>query len=192
VTGSRTGSKTEGPIAKRGELLGRSRAFPGKLVDLWLERVRMPNGAEAELEMVRHVGASAVVPLTAEGDVLLVRQYRHATGGWLLEIPAGTLEAGDEEPESCAHRELIEETGFRARRIEALGWIWTTPGFTDEKIWLYLATELEQGEQALEYDEVLSVERLPLERAAEMARTGEIRDAKTICGLTRAVHHLGA
>ncbi len=182
----------EDRVLKKGELLGRSQAFPGKLVDLWLERVLMPNGAEAELEVVRHMGASAVVPLTAEGDVLLVRQYRHATGGWLLEIPAGTLEGGDEEPETCAHRELIEETGFRARQLEALGWIWTTPGFTDEKIWLYLATELEQSEQALEYDEVLSVERLPLERAVAMAQAGEIRDAKTICGLTRAVHHLRA
>jgi ADP-ribose pyrophosphatase len=172
-------------------LLGRREVYLGRRVDLWLEHVRLPTGAEAELEVVRHTGASAVVPLTETGDVYLIRQYRHAAGGWLLEIPAGVLEAGPEDPEDCARRELTEETGFRAGRIEALGWIWTTPGFTDEKIWLYLATGLEAGEQALEFDEVMSVERMPLTRAIEMVHTGAIRDAKTICGLLRAAHHLG-
>ena len=175
---------------KTAEVLSRARAFDGRVVDLWLERVRLPNGAETELEVVRHTGASAVVPLTADGNVVMVRQYRHAAGGWLLEIPAGTLEGGVEAPEACAHRELIEETGLRAGRLEPLGWIWTTPGFTDEKIWLYLATELEKSAQELEPDEALTVVRLPLAAAVERVHSGEIRDGKTICGLLRAVHHL--
>ena len=112
---------------KRAELLASSRAFGGRVVDLWLDRVRLPNGVEAELEVVRHTGASAIVPLTDDGEVLMVRQYRHATGGWLLEIPAGTLEGGTEDPEECARRELVEETGFRAGRLVSLGSIWTTP-----------------------------------------------------------------
>ena len=175
---------------KGAELRESSRVYGGRVVDLWLDRVRLPNGAEAELEVIRHTGASAVVPVTAGGEVLMVRQYRHAAGGWLLEIPAGTLEGGTEEPEVCAHRELEEETGFRAGRLTPLGWIWTTPGLTDEKIWLYLATELEPGEANLEPDEALSVERIPLETALAHVHSGEIRDGKSICGLLRAVHHL--
>ncbi len=177
-------------MTKEAELLASSRIYGGRVVDLRLERVRLPNGAETELEVVRHTGASAIVPLTEGGDVLMVRQYRHAAGGWLLEIPAGTLEGGTESPEACAHRELAEETGFRAGRLTPLGWIWTTPGFTDERIWLFLATELERGEASLEPDEALTVERVPLDAAIERVHSGEIRDAKSICGLLRAVYRM--
>ena len=97
------------------------------------ERIRLPNGREAELDIVRHPGASAVVPFEGDDDVLLIRQYRHAAGGEILEVPAGKLDPGD-TPASCAARELEEEAGRRARRIEQLGWIFTTPGFTDD--WL--------------------------------------------------------
>ncbi len=174
----------------KAELLGRSRVFSGRKIDLWLDSVRLPNGSEAELEVIRHTGAAAIVPLTADGEVLMIRQYRHATGGWLLEIPAGTLDGGSEAPEACARRELAEETGFRAGRLEPLGWIWTTPGFTDEKIWLYLATELEPAAQSLEPEEALTVEPVALETAVAYVHSGEIRDGKSICGLLRAVHRL--
>jgi len=162
--------------------------FKGRVVDLSVERVRLPNGKVCELEMIRHPGAAAVVPVDASGQVLLIRQYRHATGGFLLEVPAGKLDAG-EAPEACAAREAQEETGFRVGRLEPLGWIWTTPGFTDEKIWLFLGRDLTPAAQGLQDDEVLSVERLPLDEAASMALRGEITDAKSICALLRAQAH---
>ena len=170
--------------------LERRPIFRGKVVDLAVERVRLPDGRVAELEIVRHPGAAAVVPLTAGGEVLLLRQYRHATGDWVLEVPAGKLEAG-EDPAVGAARELEEETGARAPRLEALGWIWTTPGFTDERIWLYLAPDVvEDGRQALQTDELLWVERLPFAVAVERAAAGDLQDAKSICALLRADAHL--
>lgn len=169
------------------EHLGSSQVYDGRVVDLRLERLRLPDGVEIELEIVRHCGAAAVVPVTSDGRVLLIRQYRHATGDWLLEVPAGKLDVKGENPEVCARRELEEETGFRAGTLHSLGWIWTTPGFTDERIWLFLATELERGRQNLQPDELLTVMDVPLEEAAEMARSGEITDGKSICALLRAV-----
>lgn len=170
-------------------LLHRRPVFEGRVVNLSVDRVRLPNGNECELEMIRHPGAAAVVPVDDAGRVLLVRQYRYAASGWLLEIPAGKLDDG-EPPESCAVREVEEETGHRPRDLQPLGWIWTTPGFTDEKIWLYLATSLEPTRQNLQADEVLSVERLPLAEAVEMAASGEIRDGKSVCALLRASRRL--
>jgi ADP-ribose pyrophosphatase len=171
------------------ECLESRRVWRGRVVDLSIERVRLPNGKVCELELVRHPGAAAVVPLDERGQVLLVRQYRHAAQGWLYEVPAGKLDAG-ETPETCAAREVEEEAGVRASRLTPMGWIWTTPGFTDEKIWLYLATELAPARQALQDDEVMSVERVPLARAIDMAARGEIADAKSICALLRVPHHL--
>jgi ADP-ribose diphosphatase len=168
-----------------GEVLESQRIFKGRVVDLSVHRVRLPNGNVCELELIRHPGASAVVPLDSSGNVLLIRQFRHATGGFLLEVPAGKLDPG-ESPETCAEREVQEEVGFRAGRLEPMGWIWTTPGFTDEKIWLFLAKDLSPASQALQDDEVLSVERLPLDEAVSMALRGEITDAKSICALLRA------
>ena len=170
-----------------GERLSRKAIYDGRVVKLSVDTVRLPNGRECDLELIRHPGAAAVVPLDGEGGVLLVRQYRYASGGWLLEVPAGKLEDG-EAPESCALREVEEETGYRAARLVPMGWIWTTPGFTDEKIWLYLATELEPGRQQLQRDEVLHLERLPLEEAVARAARGEIKDAKSVCALLRVPH----
>jgi ADP-ribose pyrophosphatase len=149
---------------------------------LTVETVALPNGNTVDLEIVRHPGAAAVVPVLDDGDVLLIRQYRHAAGGYLLEIPAGTLHAG-EDPRDCALRELEEEIGYRARRLDFLFSIHTTPGFTDEVIHLYRAADLTPGTQALGDDEVLEVVRMPLAGAIRQIAQGGIRDAKTIVGL---------
>jgi ADP-ribose pyrophosphatase len=156
--------------------------YAGRIVRLNLETVTLPNGHVVELEVIRHPGAAAVVALRPDGQVLLVRQFRHAAGGYLLEIPAGKLDAG-EDPRACALRELEEETGHRAGRLDLLLSMCTTPGFTDEVIHLYRATELTAGTQALGADEVLDVVAMPLAEALIAIRTGAVRDAKTIVGL---------
>lgn len=157
----------------------------GRILKLSVDSVRLPNGNVADLEIVRHPGASAVVPVDGDGNVHLVRQYRHATGGYLLEVPAGKLDAG-EAPEVCARREIEEEIGRRAGRLDSLGWIWTTPGFTDEKIWLWLARDLARARQSLQMDEVLTIETIPFAEAARMAELGEIVDAKSAVAILRA------
>ena len=167
------------------EVLERRTEYKGRVVHLQLERIRLPDGPECSLEIIRHQGAAAVLPVDGQGRVVLVRQYRHATGGWLLELPAGKLDPG-EDPASCALRELEEETGWRAGKLEPMGWIWTTPGFCDERIWLFRATQLSAGRQALEEDEVLTLETLPLAEAVRMALDGDIADSKTVCALLRA------
>lgn len=174
-----------------GERLSSREVFRGNTVHLDVDRVRLPNGHEMDFEIVHHVGAAAVVPVLPSGEVLLVRQYRYATGGYLLEIPAGKLDPG-EAPESCARRELEEETGYRPGKITPLGWIWATPGFADEKIWLYLATDLQEAKQGLQEDEVLTLERLPFTEAVAQAASGEIHDSKTVCALLRAARVTGA
>ena len=172
-------------MSDRGERLATREIFRGRTIHVAVDRVRLPNGREMDMELVHHRGAAAVVPVLDDGTVLLVRQYRYATGGWLLEIPAGKLDA-DESPETCARREAEEETGYRPGRLQPLGWIWTTPGFADEKIWLFLATDLELTAQGLGDDEVLSLERMPLTEAAEKAARGEIHDSKSALALLRA------
>ena len=181
----RQGTKWGGGIERKSFSVDRKEIFRGKVVDLGIESVELPNGQVWDLEVVRHPGAAAVLPLTDRGDAVLVRQFRHAAGGWILEVPAGKLDPG-EEPADCARRETEEEVGYRVGSLRSLGWIFTTPGFTDEKIHLFLATDLEAGQQALEEDELLTVVKMPLERAARMALDGEIQDAKTAVILLRA------
>ena len=159
--------------------------YNGKVVVLNVESVTLPNGARAELEIVRHPGASAIVPLKEDGTVVLIRQYRHAVGGFIYEIPAGKLDR-DEDPLVCASRELEEQVGYRAARFELLTSIFTAPGFTDEVIHIYLATGLTQGRQKLDHDEVLDIVEVPIEKAIGMVQAGEIRDAKSIVGLQTA------
>lgn len=156
--------------------------YKGRVVNLNLETVTLPNGATVEIEMIHHPGAAAVVPMQDDGSVLLIRQYRHAVGGYILEIPAGKLDPG-EDPRDCAARELEEEIGFRASSLEPLITFFTTPGFTDEVIHLYKATGLTPGTQSLDRDEVLDVIEMPLERAMGQIADGTIRDGKTIVGL---------
>lgn len=171
------------------------RVYTGRVVSLDVDTVRFPDGTVGELEMVRHPGASAVVPFLSDpvGDdpqVLLIRQYRYAAEQYLYEVPAGRLDPG-EEPSVCARRELREETGCEAERVERLTTIYTTPGFTDEKIHLFMAVGLTRGEFAREADEFIEVETMPLSRALGLVETGEIRDAKTALALLYAAGFRG-
>jgi ADP-ribose pyrophosphatase len=174
----------------QGEAGGPKVVKRGFVVQVRTERVALANGHEVVLDIVPHPGASAVVPFASEREVLLIRQYRHAAGGALLEVPAGRLEPG-EAPERCAARELEEEAGQRAGRLERIGCIWTTPGFTDERIHLFAAFDLEPVRPRLEADEVIEVVRAPLEQALEWVWRGELSDAKSALALLHAAHHLG-
>src|SRR4051812_32383986 len=116
-------------------------AYRGRFIEVMVESVKLPNGTTTELEIVRHPGASVIVPLDADGKVVLVRQYRHAASGWLLEAPAGKLDPG-ESPETCARREVEEETGMRVNDLISLGFVYASPGFTDEKLHLFLGRDL--------------------------------------------------
>lgn len=160
----------------------RTEIYRGKVVDLGLETVALPNGATVALEIIRHPGAAAVVPIREDGTVILIRQYRHAAGGFIYEVPAGKLSPG-EAPEACALRELEEETGLKAGRLEPLLTIYTTPGFTDERIHLFRASDLTPGTQALEGDEILELAEVPLAQALAWIADGTIQDAKTIVAL---------
>lgn len=173
-----------------GRILRVRRIHVGRVFTLRSEEVELPGGRRTTLDLIRHPGAAVVVPLLDSGEVVLVRQYRHATGEWLLEVPAGTLNPG-ESPERCAERECAEEAGYRPRALVPLGYHWTTPGFTDEKIWIFLGTGLEEAAQQLDDDENLSVERLPLARALSLALRGGIDDGKSIAALVRAAAYLG-
>jgi ADP-ribose pyrophosphatase len=158
--------------------------YKGRVVDLSLERVTLPNGTTIELELVHHGGASAVVALDEVERVVLLRQYRHAAGGYIWELPAGILDFPGEAPEACAARELVEEAGVAARDLRLLGTIVTTPGFCDERIHLFLARGITQATQRHEADEVIAeIAWKQLPEALAMIRRGEIVDAKTIAGL---------
>jgi ADP-ribose pyrophosphatase len=164
--------------------LATRRIYTGRVISVDVDTVRFPDGSSGELEMIRHPGAAAVVPLLADPAgvdplILLLRQFRHAAGGTLWEIPAGRLAHPGEAPADCARRELLEEAGVAAGRIERLTTIKTTPGFTDETIHLFVATELRRAAPQREHDEFIEVEPLPLARVLEMIRSGEVCDAKT-------------
>lgn len=157
--------------------------YTGRVITLNVDTVTLPNGLTVDLEVVRHPGAAAVVPLKDDGTVvILIRQFRHAAGGFIYEVPAGKLHPG-EDPRVCAARELEEEVGYRAGRLDLLSSIFTAPGFTDEVIHIYKATGLTIGRQQLDRDEVLEVIEMPLSEAIGMIETGAIRDAKSIVGL---------
>ena len=167
--------------------LGSRRIYTGRVINLDLDSVRFPDGSVGELEMIRHSGASAVVPFVSDpfGEnphVLLIRQYRHAAEQHLFEVPAGRLDPG-ESPEACAHRELLEETGCSAKRLKFLYTIYTTPGFTDEKIHLFMAWDLERGATQLERDEFIEPAVLSIPDAMSKIERGEIMDAKTALAL---------
>jgi ADP-ribose pyrophosphatase len=177
-------------VTERSAKIASRRVYEGRILNVDVDTVRFPDGSTGELEMVRHSGASAVVPFLSDPQgedpqLLLVRQYRYAAEGYLYEIPAGRLDPG-ESPADCARRELLEETGCTAERVEPLTTIFTTPGFTDERIHLFLAAGLTHGEHRREVDEFIELETLTLSRALELVRAGEISDAKTVVGLLYA------
>ncbi len=159
--------------------------YRGKIVHLFVESAALPNGKTFELEVVRHPGASAVVPLKEDGKVVLIYQYRHAAGGFIYEVPAGKLSPG-EAPESCAEREVEEEVGYKIGKLEKLTTIFTAPGFCDEQIHLFLGTELVFSGQQLGEDEVLQVIEMPFEEAMNRIEDQTIHDAKSIVALELA------
>ena len=168
-------------------LVSSKRLYSGRIVNLDLDSVRYPDDSIGQLEMLRHPGAAAVVPFLdppggADPRAVLIRQFRHAADGYIWEVPAGRLDSG-EPPESCAERELEEETGMRARRLERLTTIYTTPGFTDERIHLFLADGLEPGAEHREADEFMELHTLRWSRVLEMIERGEIVDGKTLVSL---------
>lgn len=165
--------------------------YDGKVVNLALEDAALPNGVVTRLEVMHHPGAAAAVPLHSDGTVTILRQWRHAAGGWLWEVPAGKLDKPGEDPLDCARRELAEEAGLAAARWDKLGSILTTPGFCDEVIHLYLARDLSPVPAEPERDEVIEVHRFPLDVALARIPTEEIRDAKSIAALQATALRLG-
>ncbi len=159
--------------------------FKGRIIDLSVETVTLPNGATAELEIITHPGAAAVVPMKDETTVVMIRQYRHAVGGFIYEIPAGKLHPG-EDPRECAVREVEEEIGYKVGNLEPLLSFFTTPGFTNEVIHIFFGKDLQPGTQDLGADEVLEVLEMPIDKAIALIKEGTIRDGKTIIGLQMA------
>jgi ADP-ribose pyrophosphatase len=168
-------------------LMQSERRYSGRVINLDHDTVRFPDGSQGVLEMIRHPGAAAVVPFLDDPDaadprILLIHQFRHAADDWLWEIPAGTLSHG-ETPEACAHRELAEEAGVEAGRLRRLATILTTPGFTDERIHLFLASELAPVALSQEDDEFITVHQKSWSAVGKMIRAGKIRDGKSLCAL---------
>jgi ADP-ribose pyrophosphatase len=166
------------------------RVYKGAMIEVVTEDVSLPNGRRVPLDLVRHPGAAAVVPFLDEDEVLLIRQYRYAAGGEILEVPAGKLDAG-EAPALCATRELEEETGYRAGRLEHLATIWTTPGFTDERIHLFAAFDLTAGTQDLQPDEMIELVPMRIDDALAAIWRGELPDAKSALALVHAARFIG-
>jgi ADP-ribose pyrophosphatase len=183
-----SGESRDGSLAgvEPGKVSSR-RVYTGRVISLDVDTVRFPDESIGELEMVRHPGASAIVPFVSDplgGDpqILLLKQYRYAAEQYLYEIPAGRLDAG-EDPRECAVRELREETGCTAQHMDFLFTMFTTPGFTDERIHLFMAAGLERGETAHEADEFMTLETVTLSHALQLIQKGEIKDAKTALGI---------
>jgi ADP-ribose diphosphatase len=172
------------------EFIDSKKVFDGRVFNVTVDTVREGDATYVR-EVVHHSGSAVILPAFDDGSIALVRQYRHPTVKYLLELPAGGLN-DNERPEEAAARELEEELGLRAGRLEKLSEFFVSPGFCEEKMWLYLATEMTETAQRLEDDEILEVVRLPIEQALRMITDGEIEDAKTIIGLMLAAPRLGA
>ncbi len=171
------------------ELLKSEIVYPGRAFTIRRDTLRLPDGREAGFDIVEHVGSVVILPLDANGHLLFVRQYRHATGLDLLELPAGTLDEG-EAPEACARREIREETGMAAGKLEPLGGFYLAPGYSTEYMYVYLATDLRYDPLEADADEFLSVERLPVAEALAMCERGQIPDAKSLAAFLLARKHL--
>lgn len=180
-----------GPGSTAPGRIGRREIHDGRILEISLDTVRFPDGSTGELEMVRHPGASAVLPVHGSLDdpdpeVLLVRQYRYATGGYIYEVPAGIPDDPNEAWEVCAARELEEETGYRAASLRPMTRIFTTPGFCDEVIHLFVAWDLEKGEVRLDDDEFVELVPVPFSEAVDMVRRGDIVDCKSVATILYA------
>lgn len=169
-------------------LLSSRNIYRGRIVNLEVDRIVEPSGNEVEREIVRHPGAAVLLPVTPEKRIVLVRQYRYAADEVMLEAPAGTIDPG-ESPETTARRELIEETGYRAGRLEKIAEFYPSPGILTELMHLFLATELQKGEAAPEADESLELVELPWEHALGLEPGKDLRDAKTIIALSFLRRH---
>ncbi len=159
--------------------------YEGRIFKLMKEEVILDNGIETQLDIIRHPGAAAIVPAYGYDKIILIKQYRHAIGEYIWEIPAGTFNA-DEDPLECAKRELLEETGYRAEFWEKLGEITPVPAYSDERIHVYFAANLVQEKQDLDEDEILQVHMLKVPDVLEMIKKGEIKDSKTIASIFMA------
>jgi len=164
--------------------------FQGRAFKVRRDVLKAPDGHEARYEIVEHIGSVTIVPVDGQGNLLFVRQYRSATGMDLLELPAGTLDAEDEPYEVCAGRELREETGMAAGKLERLGDFYLAPGYSTEYMAVFLATELTHNPLEADADEFLQLEKIPIKKAIEMAEKGEIPDAKTLAALFLAGRYL--
>lgn len=173
----------------RPQVLESNEVFTGRVFSVTVDTVR-ESGRTHVRETVRHPGSAVVIPVFDDGTVSFVRQYRHPTVRYLLEAPAGKLDPG-ETPEEAAARELEEELGFVAGRMEKLSEFFVSPGFCEEKMWVYLATDLTETKQRLEDDEIIEIVRIPIAQALSMITTGEIEDAKTIIGIMLAAPRVG-
>ena len=161
--------------------------YSGRIIDARVDTILMSDGSQIVREVIHHPGAVAIVPIDDDDNVLMVRQYRYAAGQSLLEIPAGVLEEG-ESPDDTAQRELQEEIGFASRNLRAIGGLYSSPGFCDEFLYLYVARDLIASSLPADDDEDISVESIPISRIDRLIRVGEIQDAKTVAGLLMAVH----
>jgi ADP-ribose pyrophosphatase len=164
------------------ELLSREVRYKGKIFEFSIDLVRFQSGADIQLDVIHHRGGAAVVALTEKQEVILVKQYRHPMGEYVLELPAGKIEI-DETPEKTAFKELVEETGFKAEKLELLTIAYPAPGYCSERLYIYLAHNLTEVERNPDFDEEIDVVYVPFKEACEMISRGEIKDAKTIIGL---------
>lgn len=171
-------------------VLNKADVYQGRVINLAILDVRLPDGTQSKREVVKHPGAVAMVALDQANHVLLVKQYRIAAERVMLEIPAGTLRAG-EPPLMCAERELQEETGYRPGKLESIGGMFVAPGYTTEFIHLFLATDLTESRLNMDDDEFIEVERVPLAEALAMIERGELIDGKSIAGLLKVARKMG-
>ncbi len=156
--------------------------YRGRVVNLKIDEVELPNGRKSKREIIVHKGAAAILPIDDEENIIMVKQFRKPAEKVLLEIPAGTLEEG-EDPLECAKRELIEETGFGAKEFIPLISFYSTPGFTTEKLYIYIAKGLYAESGEMDFDEFIEIEKIPFDKALSMVLEGKIEDAKTIIGI---------
>ena len=178
-------------MTERTEPINQETVFSGRIVEARVDTLLTPDGRHITREVIHHPGAVAIIPIDADDNVLLVRQYRYPVGLELLEIPAGVIEAGEspdtgESPDNTAQRELREETGYASRNLRPLGGIYSSPGFCDEMLYIYLARDLVESDLPGDEDEDITLERVPMSGVDRLIRLGEIQDAKSVAGLLMA------